>query len=382
MRIAGIKLRAAALLSPLLLITACTTQSAMNEGLEPQTSFAAVGPKVDTAQGDDPGAATIAAASAATPSTARARASNQVPPVAQAAADEADDLAAPAFAGAQPSAPQPKPQPVQVASLDPADAAARRAVPAEPEVEAEPVAMARQARAVRASSKDHECLARAMYFESNRSSREGMVAVGTVVMNRLEEGKWGRSVCSVVGSPRQFAPGVLSRSMANGSDLAYASAASVLKGERHPRIYRDVMFFHTAGYKFPYDNMHYVAVAGGNSFYEKRRRMRGRPNTPQHVVMRQSRNAPAAEPVAAALVEPARPARARPFEEAAKPGKSTRRQPAVEEIETPPTGTVAAAPAKAPAVAQVEEVKPAGMVTVPAAKGGRVGRPGAQQARY
>ncbi|MDD9332228.1 MAG: cell wall hydrolase, partial [Bartonella sp.] len=32
---------------------------------------------------------------------------------------------------------------------------------------------------------ERQCLMRAMYFESNRSSREGMIAVGTVVMNRV-----------------------------------------------------------------------------------------------------------------------------------------------------------------------------------------------------
>ena len=31
-----------------------------------------------------------------------------------------------------------------------------------------------------------DCMARAMYFESNRSSRDGMIAVGTVVMNRVQ----------------------------------------------------------------------------------------------------------------------------------------------------------------------------------------------------
>ncbi len=55
-----------------------------------------------------------------------------------------------------------------------------------------------------------ECLTRVMYFESNRSSEDGMLAVGTVVMNRLAAGKYGKSVCAVVGAPRQFAPGVLS----------------------------------------------------------------------------------------------------------------------------------------------------------------------------
>jgi len=32
------------------------------------------------------------------------------------------------------------------------------------------------------------------------------------------------------------------------------------------------MFFHTAGLRFPYKNMHYVLQAGGNAFYEKRSR--------------------------------------------------------------------------------------------------------------
>ncbi|MEO8686017.1 MAG: cell wall hydrolase, partial [Devosia sp.] len=42
---------------------------------------------------------------------------------------------------------------------------------------------------------EKECLMRAMYFESNRSSSEGMLAVGTVVMNRLHDGRYPRSVC-------------------------------------------------------------------------------------------------------------------------------------------------------------------------------------------
>lgn len=167
-----------------------------------------------------------------------------------------------------------------------------------------------RAQAVAFSSRDQECLARAMFFESNRSSREGMVAVGSVVMNRVESGRWGDTVCEVVGARQQFAPGVLTRSMdAAGSDLALEASRAVLKGERHPRIYDDVLFFHTAGYKFPYDNMHYVAVAGGNSFYEKRRRMRGRPNTSQSAVMAMA-STPAraasaiADPIAKVLKKP------------------------------------------------------------------------------
>lgn len=111
-----------------------------------------------------------------------------------------------------------------------------------------------------------------MFFESNRSSRAGLVAVGTVVMNRLRSGRYSSTICGVVGQKGQFAPGVLSRRMNSRAlpDVQNAAEA-VLKGERHPAVGK-AMFFHQAGLKFPYKNMHYVLTAGGNSFYEKRSR--------------------------------------------------------------------------------------------------------------
>ncbi|MFC3691291.1 cell wall hydrolase [Chenggangzhangella methanolivorans] len=116
---------------------------------------------------------------------------------------------------------------------------------------------------------ERECLARAMYFESNRSSDAGMLAVGTVVMNRHKSGKYGATVCEVVGAPRQFAPGVLTRPMLDkGAPRARRMADVVLAGKRHPGV-QNAQFFHTAGYKFPYNNMRYVLVAGGNAFYDK-----------------------------------------------------------------------------------------------------------------
>ena len=117
---------------------------------------------------------------------------------------------------------------------------------------------------------DHDCMMRVMYFESNRSSTEGMLAVGTTVMNRLDSPRYPKSVCAVVGQPRQFAPGVLDKPM-NPREAVRAAAVAdrVLAGERHPGV-GEAMFFHTAGLTFPYTNMHYVLVAGGNAFYEKR----------------------------------------------------------------------------------------------------------------
>lgn len=114
-----------------------------------------------------------------------------------------------------------------------------------------------------------ECLMRAMYFESNRSSAEGMLAVGTVVMNRLNDPRYPRSICGVVGQKNQFAQGVMTKRMTDsGAVLASQMADQVLNGARHPGV-GAAQHFHTAGLRFPYNNMHYVLEAGGNEFYEK-----------------------------------------------------------------------------------------------------------------
>ncbi|SMH31731.1 cell wall hydrolase [Maritimibacter sp. HL-12] len=120
-------------------------------------------------------------------------------------------------------------------------------------------------------SRQHECMARAMYFESNRSSRDGMVAVGSVVMNRVASPQFPDTICAVVGQKGQFAPGIMSTPMTEPASLARVAdaAASVLDGERHPHV-GNARFFHALHYNANYNNMHYTTSAGGNAFYEKR----------------------------------------------------------------------------------------------------------------
>ena len=115
-----------------------------------------------------------------------------------------------------------------------------------------------------------QCMTRVMYFESSRSSEEGMLAVGTVVMNRLADPEYPKSVCAVVGQKNQFADGVMWKPMKEKRSMARAAqvADAVLAGQRHPGV-RCAKHFHTAGLRFPYNNMHYVIEAGGNEFYEK-----------------------------------------------------------------------------------------------------------------
>ncbi len=121
---------------------------------------------------------------------------------------------------------------------------------------------------------------RAMYFESDRSDPDGYMAVGTVVMNRLTSGAYPETICGVVSQEKQFAPGVMTREIKPEAEPALNSAAdAILHGKRHPGI-KNAMFFHTKGLSFPYDNMHYVAVAGGNAFYEKRDPANGLLETP------------------------------------------------------------------------------------------------------
>lgn len=148
------------------------------------------------------------------------------------------------------------------------------------------------------TTREKDCMARAMFFESHRSSRDGMIAVGTVVMNRKRSGKHPDTVCGVVGEKGQFAPGVMTRKM-NSKALpdVMEAAEAVMKGERHPKL-KSAMHFHTAGLKFKYKNMHYVTVAGGNAFYEKRSRGWKPLPTEDSVSVMVASAEPAVEPVA------------------------------------------------------------------------------------
>jgi spore germination cell wall hydrolase CwlJ-like protein len=119
------------------------------------------------------------------------------------------------------------------------------------------------------SSTDKECLVRAMYFESNRSSDDGLLAIGSVVMNRVDSGTYPGTICGVVGQRGQFAAGILTKPMERRDmERVERIAEQVLVGRRHPKI-ASAMYFHMAGLRFHYGNMHYVLVAGGNAFYEK-----------------------------------------------------------------------------------------------------------------
>jgi spore germination cell wall hydrolase CwlJ-like protein len=119
-----------------------------------------------------------------------------------------------------------------------------------------------------AKADERTCLVRAMYFESNRSSRDGLMAVGTVVMNRVASPRFPNTICGVVGQPGQFAYGVLTNPL-NPRELPFVerTADAILAGERYKPI-GDAMWFHVASLQIPY-RVEYMAVAGGNAFYRR-----------------------------------------------------------------------------------------------------------------
>ena len=46
--------------------------------------------------------------------------------------------------------------------------------------------------------KQLECLARAIYFEAGNDPEQGRIAVGKVIVNRVNSGKFANSICGVV----------------------------------------------------------------------------------------------------------------------------------------------------------------------------------------
>jgi N-acetylmuramoyl-L-alanine amidase len=53
------------------------------------------------------------------------------------------------------------------------------------------------------AEESHSCLAQTLYFEAKSEGRRGMVAVGWVVLNRMRDGEFPRSVCGVVKQGRE-----------------------------------------------------------------------------------------------------------------------------------------------------------------------------------
>lgn len=118
------------------------------------------------------------------------------------------------------------------------------------------------------------CLALAMYWEARGEGRPGMLAVGSVVMNRVEDHRFPDSVCGVVYQggetpPCQFSWWCDGRSD-RPTDAAQWSVSSKLAAELLSSAFDDptdgALFFHSTSIRAPWRRAR-TAQIGGHIFY-------------------------------------------------------------------------------------------------------------------
>lgn len=68
----------------------------------------------------------------------------------------------------------------------------------------EKVVLYRTTEKVSLSKKDMDCLAKNIFHEAGVEDRAGKIAIAQVTLNRVKDGRWGKSVCDVVYAKAQF----------------------------------------------------------------------------------------------------------------------------------------------------------------------------------
>ena len=123
---------------------------------------------------------------------------------------------------------------------------------------------------------EHKCLALSLYWEAKGEGREGMLAVGSVVLNRVEHRGFPSTVCGVVHAGGESPPCQFAYWCDGKSDqpqeqeawrLAQQVAAEMLTVRpRDPTA--GALFFHAAGIKVPWTIKRERTVKiGGHVYY-------------------------------------------------------------------------------------------------------------------
>ena len=125
-------------------------------------------------------------------------------------------------------------------------------------------------RSSEAGSRELECLAGAIYFESKSESLAGQLAVGHVIANRAASGRFPSSYCGVVYQRSQF-------SFVRGHSMPHIPRASqdwkdavaiaqIVDHQLHPSPVGKAMFFHARRVS-PGWRLTRVATLGNHVFY-------------------------------------------------------------------------------------------------------------------
>ena len=99
---------------------------------------------------------------------------------------------------------------------------------------------------------DRDCLAKNIYYEAGIEPIEGKYAVAQVTINRLQQRRWGTSICKVVHSRSQFSWTLKQQRSPRGKswDESQFVAAAVLNGTRVKPL-ATAQYYH-ADYVRPY----------------------------------------------------------------------------------------------------------------------------------
>ena len=127
-----------------------------------------------------------------------------------------------------------------------------------------------QLRSSEPGSRELECLATGIYFESKSESLQGQLAVGHVIANRAESGRFPSSYCGVLFQRSQF-------SFIRGRSLPHVPRASqdwkdavaiakIVDQELHPSPMGKALFFHARRVS-PGWRLTRVGTLGNHVFY-------------------------------------------------------------------------------------------------------------------
>ena len=123
--------------------------------------------------------------------------------------------------------------------------------------------------------KERRCMAEAIYHESKSESRQGKIAVGHVVLNRVKSGRYSDSICGVVYQKNYKARGCqFTWACRKNARIVYKhlweealQIAEEVMDNKHQDYSRGAIAFNNA----PFRNMKLTVKIGNHYFYTNRK---------------------------------------------------------------------------------------------------------------
>lgn len=123
------------------------------------------------------------------------------------------------------------------------------------------------------SKEERHCLAKNIYHEAGVEDAFGKIAVGQVTINRMKDGRWGKTVCDVVYAKAQFSWTLSKKKVKEQPkgklwEESVQVANDIMNGTSHVALV-DSLFYHTDYIKTPrwVDKNAKIAQIGQHIFY-------------------------------------------------------------------------------------------------------------------